>query len=238
MPFNKIYPIDKCQRCGATADLVRLPLEIWDCRTLCQRCYEFQRLARPDAARRYDESLAPKVPVPRKRMPPGFVKRHRKGPRRCPKCELIKGPKCFSKSVNRYCWCRQCCRENAAEWREHNRKPAPLPLGVGIERIPEPVKVTSAYLTKYGLTKDQYYKMHQDQDGGCAICKVKRKLFVDHCHSSGLVRGLLCVKCNMALGHFEDDLNRVEAAARYLLNNNLFVRAIRKIPIQLAQPAP
>jgi hypothetical protein len=42
----------------------------------------------------------------------------------------------------------------------------------------------------------------------------------------------------MALGHFEDDLNRVEAAARYLLNNNLFVRAIRKIPIQLAQPAP
>ena len=80
----------------------------------------------------------------------------------------------------------------------------------------------------YGITVNDYYKMLEEQGGGCAICNTKvpsarkRKyatqemFFVDHCHSTGKVRGLLCGKCNRGLGYFEDEPERLEEAADYL----------------------
>ena len=53
--------------------------------------------------------------------------------------------------------------------------------------------------------------------GKCDICSSdKRKLVVDHCHESLRVRGILCVKCNWAIGHFRDDTNLMRAAIQYL----------------------
>lgn len=59
------------------------------------------------------------------------------------------------------------------------------------------------------------------QGGTCAICKSpdpkgKGKFHVDHCHSTGRVRGLLCHACNLALGHMHDDPVRLREAALYL----------------------
>lgn len=80
---------------------------------------------------------------------------------------------------------------------------------------------------KYGLNPKEYINLINNQGNLCAICfqeepkqKIKtnrrRSLSVDHCHSTGKVRGLLCSKCNLGIGSFEDDLNRLHNAILYL----------------------
>lgn len=75
----------------------------------------------------------------------------------------------------------------------------------------------------YGIDADTYYKMLTDQNYKCAICGTaennsvnKTKMFIDHCHDSGKVRGLLCAKCNFALGNFNDDIEILKNAISYL----------------------
>ena len=58
--------------------------------------------------------------------------------------------------------------------------------------------------------------MNLRQDGRCGVCKVAEPSHVDHDHKTSQVRGLLCFNCNRALGYFEDDLERLVAAAIYL----------------------
>lgn len=84
----------------------------------------------------------------------------------------------------------------------------------------------------YGLTEDAVQTMLAGQDGKCAACgtditgTVVRKdgrlcpvACVDHCHTTGVVRGLLCGKCNAGIGYFDDDPARLECAAAYLRRN-------------------
>jgi hypothetical protein len=68
-----------------------------------------------------------------------------------------------------------------------------------------------------GASREQYEAMYKAQRGRCAICGTPHDvLHVDHDHSTGRVRGLLCGRCNLALGHFRDDPEALRAAARYL----------------------
>lgn len=72
---------------------------------------------------------------------------------------------------------------------------------------------------KYGISPEHYDKLLKSQGGRCAICvslPKRRKLDVDHCHKTGVVRGLLCWRCNTAIGKFQDDPNILEQAASYL----------------------
>lgn len=75
----------------------------------------------------------------------------------------------------------------------------------------------------YNLTLDELTQMHKDQDKRCKICgdlhDVVSKhggLYVDHCHSSGKVRGLLCAKCNQLLGACKDNIVILQSAIDYL----------------------
>lgn len=68
----------------------------------------------------------------------------------------------------------------------------------------------------YGVTEEQHAAALKEQGGACAICGDETKLHVDHCHSSGTFRGLLCSRCNTGLGHFKDDPRRLAAAIQYL----------------------
>lgn len=74
---------------------------------------------------------------------------------------------------------------------------------------------------KYGITSDDYNQMLSNQDGCCAICKSTEtrgahSFSVDHNHSTGNVRGLLCNNCNRALGMFGDSIPNIENALNYL----------------------
>jgi hypothetical protein len=75
---------------------------------------------------------------------------------------------------------------------------------------------------KYSLTIDDYDEMLAKQGGGCAICgrppRPDISLHVDHDHETGRIRGLLCFRCNNALGDFLDDPALLREAATYLAN--------------------
>lgn len=73
-----------------------------------------------------------------------------------------------------------------------------------------------AIKTRYGLTPSDVQAMLEKQGGACAICVLPlTKHHIDHCHTTGKVRGLLCHRCNTRLGGLDDKQWR-DAAFRYL----------------------
>lgn len=74
--------------------------------------------------------------------------------------------------------------------------------------------------SRFGITIDQYNAMEVEQNYTCIICNGKdksgRSLAVDHCHTTGKVRGLLCTECNTALGLFKDETALLNKAIEYL----------------------
>lgn len=99
----------------------------------------------------------------------------------------------YEKNKERY-------REREKEWRKNN---------------PHLVRNTM-YKYKYGITLEQYEKMVQERQGLCDICQLEQKLYVDHCHDTNKVRGLICNSCNKALGLFYDSLVNLNRAINYL----------------------
>lgn len=93
-------------------------------------------------------------------------------------------------------------------------------------RAANPEYYLDIYLRKnYGVNLAWYQEQFAKQDGKCAICKqpetvvIKGKLImmpVDHCHKTGKTRGLLCTKCNRAIGLFGDDVEVLKSAVEYL----------------------
>ena len=76
---------------------------------------------------------------------------------------------------------------------------------------------------KFGITLIEYDTMLAGQNGTCCICKNKcptgRNLAVDHDHSTGKIRGLLCLHCNRLLGNAKDSLSTLRSAVVYLEQN-------------------
>ncbi|WP_339754204.1 endonuclease VII domain-containing protein [uncultured Marinobacter sp.] len=73
--------------------------------------------------------------------------------------------------------------------------------------------------SQYGINAEQHRKFLEAQNGSCAICLASfegRRTCVDHCHKSGRVRGLLCAKCNSAIGFLSDSTDALRRAIEYL----------------------
>lgn len=75
-------------------------------------------------------------------------------------------------------------------------------------------------MSSYGLTEDEFSKMLKEQNHSCAICKTtdwgRPSPSIDHCHTTGKVRGLLCNNCNRGLGLLKDSQEIIENAIKYL----------------------
>ncbi len=73
---------------------------------------------------------------------------------------------------------------------------------------------------RYGLTVEAYKTLELGQKGTCAICHQinsnGRALAVDHNHDTGIIRGLLCTTCNLAIGYLNDDPKLLQSALEYL----------------------
>ena len=70
--------------------------------------------------------------------------------------------------------------------------------------------------SNYRITLIQYEEMLARQGGVCASCRDAKATDVDHCHSTGVVRGILCHACNKGLGYFRDNPEKLAAAIAYL----------------------
>jgi hypothetical protein len=84
------------------------------------------------------------------------------------------------------------------------------------------IQKSRALLKRYGLTIEQYEGMYHRCSGRCECCKVpfsrviRTRPNVDHCHATNRVRGLICHRCNIALGCVDDNPKILRALARYL----------------------
>jgi hypothetical protein len=81
-------------------------------------------------------------------------------------------------------------------------------------------------ITQYGISVSDYNDMFSAQGGRCAICGIHEsehngKLHIDHDHETKIVRGLLCGKCNKALGLFSDNIDMLQSAINYLKGRKL-----------------
>ena len=79
---------------------------------------------------------------------------------------------------------------------------------------------------QYGLTVAQFEELVKEQNNKCYICGIEggyngKPLYVDHCHTSGQVRRLLCQHCNSGLGMFKDNPELLLKAADYLKEHNV-----------------
>jgi hypothetical protein len=66
---------------------------------------------------------------------------------------------------------------------------------------------------RYGMTLEEYERL---KEAGCAVCGSYERLHMDHCHTTGQVRGVLCQDCNHAIGNAHDDPDRLRQLALYL----------------------
>lgn len=69
---------------------------------------------------------------------------------------------------------------------------------------------------RYGITNAEWDAIAKQQDELCALCRIKPPVDVDHCHTTGKIRGLLCRGCNVGLGLFGDSVDGLTKAIAYL----------------------
>lgn len=116
--------------------------------------------------------------------------------------------------------CRKCLSKKGKLWRQKNAPERTRRIGEDPEMYAKKGRNRHLKYT-YGITLVDYEKILSDQNGVCGICGTDvpgghGAWHVDHDHETGIVRGLLCVKCNVGIGHFNHDTERLNLAVKYL----------------------
>jgi hypothetical protein len=120
-------------------------------------------------------------------------------------------------------WCKACCNEATRSWELRNRDKVRARIRRSYTKHREKrleARKWNHMLAKYGLDKSQYVVLLAHQEHRCAVCDGpligKTKVCVDHNHSTGKVRGLLCDGCNRGIGLLKDNPVVLGRAAQYV----------------------
>jgi hypothetical protein len=116
-------------------------------------------------------------------------------------------------------------KEKSCKWCETLFKPNAPSHNLCSNRCKD-LMSTARYLKRiYGISFREYLNLYSKNEGCCHICgsegfkinpNAKAQLCIDHCHTTGVVRGLLCHNCNRALGLFKDNVTVMKSAINYL----------------------
>ena len=107
--------------------------------------------------------------------------------------------------------CKSCAANDTKEWHRKNKNTS-----------------RERYLqARYGMSENEYAARLLAQNNSCILCGTEfssgdygpNSPVVDHCHTHGHVRGILCNECNRGLGYFHDNPDTLRAAAAYIEEN-------------------
>jgi hypothetical protein len=115
--------------------------------------------------------------------------------------------------------CADCDCKKGTNWHRNNKVRANATHRIWYKNNPS--KIRASVLRRYGMTKEDYDRLLNIQNNKCAICEIdrsdlKKEFCIDHDHSSGQVRGLLCSGCNKGIGLLRDDSKICLKASEYL----------------------
>jgi hypothetical protein len=140
----------------------------------------------------------------------------------CSLCKISDSEEPFHKGAYR---CKSCAKKVSKLWRESNPEKSRAKVKELFDKNRE--KYYNSHndhqlFKKYGLTRDQYKHLLASTEGVCPICvrpfgtTAYTKPVVDHCHTSGKTRGIICRQCNIGLGAFRDNKISLAQAINYL----------------------
>lgn len=116
--------------------------------------------------------------------------------------------------------CTQCREEKPLDQFHRRKRIGGIGYYPKCRSCKKDVKMDAELMRMYGLSRADYERRLQNQNGLCAICllppKPSERLAPDHDHETGQVRGLIHRRCNSAIGFFDDDPELLERAAAYL----------------------
>lgn len=144
----------------------------------------------------------------------------------CTKCRVEKPLTEFSPTSGykgKPCYRSECRKCNSAAAKADYHKNSEIRKAAAKNwKQRNPVKVREIrYQYAYGLSPQEYAKILERQQYKCPICgDGLTKPYVDHCHTTGKVRGLLCVTCNTGLGKLGDSIEGIQKALQYLQENS------------------
>jgi len=122
--------------------------------------------------------------------------------------------------------CTVCDREKKREWRAENPEKVKKQNKKSNSKRTTEQHRKSDLRKKYGMTLEDFETMIAKQGHLCAICSTDlselntKNVHIDHCHTNGHVRGILCRKCNVGLGFFMDNKENLRSAIEYLEAND------------------
>ena len=119
-------------------------------------------------------------------------------------------------------YCKECDKQVSKESKSKNPNKYKSLKKTWSEKNPDYMKDYNLK-KNYGISKEQYDEMLTNQNNSCAICNIsfeKVRACVDHNHTTGLVRSILCSPCNTSLGLLKENKDIIKEALNYLEKHN------------------